>query len=799
MLIGIDMLGVQSPEDARGEVGRYGRQLVEALLGRDSDHRYVFYTHDGLSTARVPSSRNASRATLGRSPSPGPAGLRPTTQRLLDQNPDGLDWLILLDPFAPLYGGSPPESPLNGLRIASVVLDLAPVFAEDHRIVPLRRHDAVFAVSDPIAAECRKRLGSAADRVATIDLACDSTFHAPGRSDPLTKVAGDELGRLGISGPFLLAKAGAGANRADLDGILEAYSRLPIEHRRGHQLVVAGAIDDPAAARSYLYDRGCEAGLTLVGEVPEGSLLTLYARCAAFVAPSTREGASLSILEAMRCGAAVVAGRSGWQGVLIGDAGIAVDPADPAQVAAELADLLGDADLGRDLRRKALERSSGFAWPSVIDSVLATLEAPPARRARVRFDRGHVARPRIALFPDVPAEGSARVDLPARVPAALRESYNVDLYLDGGHATLADGLPPEFGGFDARLFDRNDGLLSYHAIAYRVDDAGTLEAKLDRIRRRPGLVLVLDEKWLDLIGPLDGPAPADPRSVAATSRLRELFLTSAHVAVHSPWHRQRIASALPEFADQLAEIPPPSASAPVSNIRRVRARARLDLLPETLVIGQFPPGDDSAEPLLTPSAFRAIAKAVPGALLLAFDRPRSATSKALAAVPKVIAGDRYIQAGPITAADAGDVLAVLDLVIHPGGPGPISLVDLLRAGVATVSPGSDFPPFAVRDVSGSGRGADLARAVRELAADPSARAALGSAARDHVSGIPDPDRAADLWVARIERCAAELPRIPGRKHRRPAEGPRGLAFSPHFSHRQASPSDRAATGRGEQR
>ncbi len=795
MLIGIDMLGVQSPEGGRGEAGRYGRQLVEHLIARDRGHRFVLYAHQGLPTTRIPTSRFATRAGLEPTAASESNGLRATTQRLLDRNPDGLDWLILLDPFAGLYNGLPPEAPLNGPRVASVVLDLGAALSEDYRVVPLRRHDAILAVTEPVAIQCRQRLGTASNRVASIDLASDATFRAPGRSDPLTRVSGDDLGRLGISGPFLFARSSGSPGRWGLDALFEAYCRLPFEHRRGHQLVVAGPVDEPSA-RAYLYDRGCDGGLVAVGDLPEEALLTLYGRCSAFLALGPRPDSGLAILEAMRSGAPVLTGRAPWQVDLVGDAGIAADAADPAAVAAELADLLGDADLGLDLRRRALERSATFTFEPVVEAILPVLEAERPSRVRIRFDRGHSARPRIALFPDLPGRSPGRLDLPALVPAGFREAFNVDLYFEPGFAALADGLPPEFGGFDARVFERNDGLLSYHAVAYRVDDARTLGLRLDRIRKRPGLVLILDGPWLDRIGLEVDPGHDASDFELATATLRDLFLTSSRVAVASARHFEQVAATFPEFADRLIEIPPASAPAPAPppGPTRSKARARLDFLPGTLVIGQFAAPSDPDGPPLSPSGFRRLTRDFPAALLLEFGGPR-VTSGLTFATPE-LAGDRIIHVEPTSPAELGEILAALDLAILADGAAPVALADLMRAGVPTIAAAESRPDPAVRHVPRPDHSGELARAVLELAGDPEARASLAASALARILGVPDAARAAELGVEQMDRCASELSRTPGRKLRRPAESPRGLSLSPHI-HRQASATDGAAHGRGD--
>ena len=799
MLIGIDMLGVQSVENGDRATGRLGLQLVKALLGGDPDNRYVLYAHEDLPTSRVPSGRNALRVSLASTPNVGPR-FRPTIQRLLDQNPDGLDWLVLLDPFDGAYGGVPPEAPLNGLRVASLVNDLAPTLADDRRLAPLRRHDAILAVSESTAADCRRRLGSASWRVRTIGVACDESFVSPDMAEPLTDAIGDGLSRLGIAGPFLFASMAGGANRANLGGVLDSYHRLPLEHRRRHQLVISGMVDDPWGVVAYLHEQGCAEGLVLAGEVDERTLRTLYGRCAAFVSPSIEEGSGLSLVEAMRCGAPILAGRAGAQPEIVGDAAILVDPFDPSDIAGQLGGLLSDVDLERDLRRKALARASRFTWGPVVEQVLSVFRReesnPP--RSHFRFDRAHVARPRIAIFPNLSREASAPDELADQAPAALLEAYSVDLYLEPAGAALIDELPPEFGGFDARQFDRNDGILSYHAVVYHVADALALDSKLGALRNRPGLVFLEDDRFLDRIAPeVVGPGPGPPGRAASTepppssrrdldaewasNRLRELFLTSSRLAVRSRRHRDRIAGSMPEFADQVVEIPPARSPGLAPESARRRMRAGLDLLDGSLVIGVFGPGSGIAEGPTTDSLVRALRLAIPEALVLPFDEPP---------------GDAP-DADALTSSDGESIeLAILDLAIHPGRSvgGSVTLTELLRAGVPTIALDSDDPDSVVRAISRSDAFDEVIRAARGLAYDPVARSALGRSARDYALGTPDPARASAVLVAEVERCSAELSRGPGRPRpkAKAAGRPHGLT-PPHHPLRPSSPTDEAVS------
>ena len=401
MLIGIDMLALQSDGLGEPESARLGRRLVTALLSGDPAHRYVFYVHEGLPAARLPSARNALRVTL---PSilGGEVIVRPTVQRLLSRDPDGLDWLLLLDPFHPAYGGRPPESPLGGVKLASLVSDLSPHRVDDRRLAPVRKHDALLAYSGAVAAECRRRLPEASGRLTRIGLGSEGPTAFDGPLDAATSRA---ILELGISGPYLLCHLADGGDRSDLGAALDAYHRLPPILRASHQLVVTGPVDDPWGALAYLHDQGCSEGLVLAGEVGESTARALAAGCSAFLAPGLGGGSGLALVEALSCGSPVVAGDARGQAEVIGEAGLLADPSD---LSGRLAGLLADVGLGLDLRRKALARSAGFGWGGVAEGLHAALRdgTPGPIDRRLRFDPPERVGGRLALFFAGPGAGT---------------------------------------------------------------------------------------------------------------------------------------------------------------------------------------------------------------------------------------------------------------------------------------------------------------------------------------------------------------------------------------------------------
>jgi glycosyltransferase involved in cell wall biosynthesis len=138
--------------------------------------------------------------------------------------------------------------------------------------------------------------------------------------------------------------------RKNLPALVEAWREV----RRTSEvdLVLAGR---PRADFAALAP---EPGLRVVGEVPEESLPALYSGALAFVYPSVYEGFGLPVLEAMQCGACVIASRAVAEAA--GDAAIFAE--DGAELARAMKAVAGREDLRRHYRERGLRRAAGFSW-----------------------------------------------------------------------------------------------------------------------------------------------------------------------------------------------------------------------------------------------------------------------------------------------------------------------------------------------------------------------------------------------------------------------------------------------------
>jgi len=161
------------------------------------------------------------------------------------------------------------------------------------------------------------------------------------------------LDRYGLQPGFVLFVAALRRHK-NWEGALRAWAGLPTALRERHPLVFAGSARRAGNAPFTLARRLGAPAPQLLGPVDDTALAALYSACAVFLYPSWQEGFGLPPLEAMACGAPVIASRTSAMPEVLGDAAEYGDPADPGSFTAPLRRLLEDP--GWRLRRCADSR-----------------------------------------------------------------------------------------------------------------------------------------------------------------------------------------------------------------------------------------------------------------------------------------------------------------------------------------------------------------------------------------------------------------------------------------------------------
>jgi glycosyltransferase involved in cell wall biosynthesis len=205
---------------------------------------------------------------------------------------------------------------------------------------------------------------------------------------PLPRAAAVEtLRRLGVAGDFLLA-VGTIEPRKNLTTLLEAFEQIARaqdekrdDEKRDDEKRGDGQRDRGEPSRRLtLVVAGREGWLTrdwrarveaspvrdrirFTGYVSDEDLRALYSTCLAFVYPSLYEGFGLPPVEAMSCGAPVVASRAAAHSEVLGEeAALLVAPGDAAGLARAIANLIADENSRRKLSEAGRRRAAQLTW-----------------------------------------------------------------------------------------------------------------------------------------------------------------------------------------------------------------------------------------------------------------------------------------------------------------------------------------------------------------------------------------------------------------------------------------------------
>ena len=268
----------------------------------------------------------------------------------------------------------PPGTPMDRRQRRIVTChDLIPlVLAKDYlwplpgsRLLQLERDKAryktaarVIAISAATRRDLIEQLGILPERVDVVHHGVDhERFHpqaAPGELAELQSA-------LNIAGPYLLY-LGAGDVRKNLPLLVRAYAQSGVA--RDVSLVLAGPLSQQK--RAQLKREASRAGVAgrvqLLGYTDEKYVAPLYRHCLAHVFPSSYEGFGLTVLEGMACGAPTLTTALSSLGEVAGDAALTLKELELEPFALALRQLVSDAELRPDLRRRGLVHVKAFTW-----------------------------------------------------------------------------------------------------------------------------------------------------------------------------------------------------------------------------------------------------------------------------------------------------------------------------------------------------------------------------------------------------------------------------------------------------
>ena len=353
------------------------------------------------------------------------------------------------------------------------------------RLGLLKRCGLLLAISDSSRQEAIERLDMDPSHVAVVPAAADAVFK---------RIPANEMdwarwqNSFGIRPGFLLYAGGYDAHK-NVDGLLVAYADLPVALKQRHLLVLAGRCETETERQLRMQARQyglSEGSLVFTGSVDDTELAKLYSSCELFVTASLHEGFGLPVLEAMTCGAAVVASNTASLPEVIDHSDSLFDPRSRSSITEKLQQVLSDPAMRSRLREHGLARARQFSWRASAQKALSAIEQHVSQTAKAN---SRAVRHRLVYVSPLPPARSGVADYSARLLRDLASHYDIDVVADQPEVIDA-WIQANFPIYPVdwlRSADNTDVRVLYH-----MGNSPLHASMFELLEQRPGVVVLHD-------------------------------------------------------------------------------------------------------------------------------------------------------------------------------------------------------------------------------------------------------------------------------------------------------------------
>ena len=532
MRIIIDLQACQSTGSRHRGIGRYSLALAKAMVRNAGKHE-IWLMLSGLFPDTISSLRDAFEGmvpperivTWG---APGPVAELPPEnywrsraaelvreQALAALRPDFVH-------VTSLFEGSGDDAvssvSISGehLPTAVTLYDLIPLVYEKQylqdpaqrawyyrKLASLKRADLLLAISDSSRQEGMDLLQLSPERVVSISSAVDEHFQLRSCSDETMQALRE---RYGITREVVMYTGGIDI-RKNIDGLIQAYAGLPQEVRQQHQLTIVCSVqkaDRERIAALVAQLALAEDEIILTGFVPDEDLPLLYQDCKLFVFPSWHEGFGLPALEAMSCGAPVIAANTSSLPEVLECTEALFDPRDTQAITAKMLQVLQQPEFAAYLRDHGLQQAKKFSWDASAKKALHAIEVSHGHLQQIAAAKVHVClpqvKPRLAYISPLPPVASGIANYSADLLPELADYYNITLIAEQSEID-APWLTANFAIRDSQWFIANAD--SFDRVVYHFGNSPEHAYMYPLFASYPGIVDLHDYFLSDALANLE--------------------------------------------------------------------------------------------------------------------------------------------------------------------------------------------------------------------------------------------------------------------------------------------------------
>lgn len=519
MKVVIDLQAMQGESRHRG-IGRYAAEITRSFVELAREKHEIWITlnaqlrhaervraqFDGL----IPQDRIVAYSTTGASTSIQPENAwRSDASEILRE-----DFLRSLDPdlvwTASLFEGWIDDSATSIGSLYSralqavTVYDLIPLANSDvhladpkvrqwyfRKLGHLKRADVLLAISEYTRGEVTELLNIPIERVTNVSTAASKSF----RRIEMAAADVEQIKRkFDLDRPFVLYVGGYDG-RKNVKLLIQAYAMLPKEVRRRHGLVLGGRIVDSERAelRSLIREVGLsDAEVTFTGQIDDSELVALYNLCELFVFPSLQEGFGLSVLEAMACGAPVLAARAASLPEVAGREDVLFDPNSADELSRSMTKVLLSPELKAELSSYGQRQAQNFSWRRSAQRVLDAFEQLFEAKRDEQPAPAAVAsskRLRLAYVSPLPPERTGIANYSSELLMDLGRYYDIEVVAEQDTVT-DDWIASNYPVRNAAWFSKN--AWRFDRILYQFGNSPFHTYQIPLIRDCPGTIVLHD-------------------------------------------------------------------------------------------------------------------------------------------------------------------------------------------------------------------------------------------------------------------------------------------------------------------
>lgn len=515
MKIIIDLQGAQSTGSRNRGIGRYSLSITKAILENKKEHEVVivlsslFLEEINLVRYELKDYIEEKNIRIWSAPS-GVSFIEPSHNQyrknaeliretfIASLNPD---MVLITSLFEGLVDDAVTSIGLMNYSVPTAVIlyDLIPLINSkpyldnldvkkwyEEKIEHLKRADLLLSISESSKQESLEYLKFSDTNVVNISTASDPQFKKIELSE---KQKNEVLKKYDLNKEFLMYTGGID-HRKNIEGLIRSYALLSKSIRNEHQLAIVCSISDEqkvilnSLAKSVDLD---ENEVIFTGYISENDLISLYNLCKAFIFPSWHEGFGLPALEAMNCGAPVIASNRSSLPEVIGLDDALFDSLDDNIMSKKIKQILTDESFRENLIKHANIQIRKFSWEQSAKKAIDAIEVFIDKKEIRSIDKPK-KKLKLAYISPLPPQRSGISDYSAELLPFLSEYYDIDVIVE--QKTISDDWIENLAVHNVEWFKNN--VATYDRILYHFGNSHFHQHMFNLINEYPGTVVLHD-------------------------------------------------------------------------------------------------------------------------------------------------------------------------------------------------------------------------------------------------------------------------------------------------------------------